>query len=149
MIPQDQLAICPKCKCDGCYVTPINEFNLNRYFCWGCGFNTTDLMREGEFDFEEVELAMPELYKDLAYTDEERRRWYPTTINIPDKGTVFINGTSIADWQWAGILVREATPEETSKFASKGIKYLSDTKTLRFFEKDFIEACDYVGIFKM
>lgn len=149
MIPQDQLTTCPKCKSDGCYVTPINEFGANRYFCWGCGYNTTDFMREGEFDFDEIELAMPELYKDLAYNDEQGRRWYPTTVNIPDKGTVFLNGTSIADWQWAGILVREATLEEAQRFTNKGIKYLSDTKTLKLFGKDFIEACDYVGIFKM
>jgi hypothetical protein len=149
MIEKDQLGICPKCKCDGCYITPMNEFGANTYFCWGCGFNTTDFMRQGEFDFEEVELAMPELYKDLAYNDEQGRRWYPSTVNIPDKGTVFLNGTSIADWQWAGILVREATPEEAQKLATKGIKYLSDIKTLKLFGKDFIEACDYVGIFKM
>ena len=46
----DKLTTCPLCECDGCYVTPINETAYN-YFCWGCGFQTNDLMKEGEFDF--------------------------------------------------------------------------------------------------
>jgi len=145
---KDQLSICPLCKSDGCYITPLSEF-ANKYFCWGCGYNTTDFMKEGQFDFEEIEIAMPELYKDLAKTDSEGRRWYPNTINIPDRGTVFINGKSAEEAQWAGILVRELTEEEQAKFASKGIKYLSDPKTLKLFGNDFVEACDYVGIFKM
>lgn len=149
MVSKDKLSICPKCGCDGCYVVPISEF-ANRYFCWGCGFNTTDLMKEGEFDFEEIELALPELYKDLAVTDSEGRRWYPSTISIPDKGTVFVNGQSADNWQWAGILVRELTDAEKAKNTGKlGTKYLSDTNTLKMFGRDFIEACDYVGIFKV
>ena len=38
----DKLDICPKCGCDGCYITPINE-TKNNYFCWGCGFQIFDL----------------------------------------------------------------------------------------------------------
>lgn len=144
----DNMSICPLCGCDACYITAINEV-ANRYFCWGCGYNSTDFLKEGEFNFEELEINYPELYLDLAKFDSEGRKWYPTTINIPDKGTVFINGTSIHDWQWAGILVREATDEEKKKLASKGVQYLSDSKTLKLFGTDFIEACDYVGIFKM
>lgn len=148
MINKDQLTTCPKCGCDGCYVAPISEF-ANSYLCWGCGFNTSDLMKEGEFDLEEMELSLPELYKDLAYLDQEGRKWYPTTINIPDKGTVFITGRHVGDWQWAGILSREATGEEAEKLKRIGQKYMSDSKTLKTFGKDFIEACDYVGIFKL
>lgn len=144
---KDQLSTCPLCQSDGCYVTPISEF-ASSYFCWGCGYNTTDLLKEGEVDFGEIELSMPELYKDLAKTDSEGRKWYPNTINIPDKGTVFMNGRTAEDAQWAGILVRELTEEEKTKF-KKGITHLSDPKTLKLFGNDFIEACDYVGIFKM
>jgi predicted RNA-binding Zn-ribbon protein involved in translation (DUF1610 family) len=39
---KDSLQICPKCGSDACYVTPINSTN-NKYFCFGCGFETTDL----------------------------------------------------------------------------------------------------------
>jgi len=146
MTSRDNLGHCPLCECDACYIAPISEF-ANSYFCWGCGYNTTDLMRVGEFDFEELEIGYPELYKDLAKIDSDGRKWYPSTINIPEKGTVFINGINSEDWQWAGILVRELTAEEKEKYAKKNITHLSDTKTLKLFGTDFIEACDYVGVF--
>lgn len=64
MTNNDSLGLCPKCSCDGCYITPINEAK-NAYFCFGCGFQTNDLMVEGEFDFEQYEETLPELYKDI------------------------------------------------------------------------------------
>ena len=49
------LTTCPKCKVqDSCYIVPVNEFH-NSYTCFNCGFQTNDLMREGEFNFEEYE----------------------------------------------------------------------------------------------
>ena len=54
-------------------------------FCWGCGYQTNDLMKEGEFDFEGYEEILPELYKDVKHKDEEGRVWYPAVINIEDK----------------------------------------------------------------
>ena len=62
----DKLSICPKCQCDGCYITPINE-TKNNYFCFGCGFQTNDLIKEGEFDLVVYEETLPELYKDIKY----------------------------------------------------------------------------------
>jgi len=143
----DQLIVCPKCKCDGCYVTPINE-TKNNYFCWGCGFQTNDLMKEGEFDFEAFEETLPELYKDIRDIDEEGRVWYPISINIPDKGTVFLNGTSVDSTYWSGIKVVELTEEEKQEPKYKGLTYKSDAKSLQHFGNDFIEACDYIGIFE-
>lgn len=142
----DQLTTCPKCGCDGCYVTPINEVKCN-YFCWGCGFQTNDLMKEGEFDFEAYDETIPELYKDLKHKDSEGRIWYPITINIEDKGTVFLNGTSKDDVHWSAIKTIKLTEEELRQPKYKGKVYKSDTKTLKNFDKDFIEACDYIGMF--
>ena len=143
----DKLDICPKCGCDGCYITPINE-TKNNYFCWGCGFQTNDLMKEGEFNFEAFEETLPELYKDVKYTDEEGRVWYPISINIPDKGTVFLNGKSIDDVQWSGIKVIELTEKEKTEPKYAGLTYKSDAKSLQSFGNDFIEACDYIGLFE-
>jgi hypothetical protein len=141
------MIICPKCGCDGCYKTPINETKSN-YFCWGCGFQTNDLMKEGEFDFTAFEETMPELYKDVKYTDQESRVWYPISINLPDKGTVFLNGTSKEDIKWSAIKVIELTEEEKKEPKYKSLTYKSDAKSLQNFGEDFIEACDYVGIFE-
>lgn len=143
---KDEMAICPKCGCDGCYKTPINETKFN-YFCWGCGFQTSDLMKEGEFDFTAFEETLPELYKDVKYVDEESRVWYPISLNFPDKGTVFLNGKSAEDTFWSAIKVVPLTEEEKEQPKYKNLVYKSDPKSLQSFGDDFIEACDYIGLF--
>lgn len=145
---QDQLSICPKCQCDGCYITPINE-TKNNYFCWGCGFQTNDLMVEGEFNFVAYEETLPELYKDIKYTDEAGRVWYPISINIPDRGTVFLNGKNKDVTEWSAIKVIELTEEEKAQPKYKNLVYKSDPKSLKSFGNDFIEAIDYIGMFNM
>ena len=144
---KDEMIICPKCGCDACYKTPINEVKSS-YFCWGCGYQTNDLMKEGEFDFEGYEEILPELYKDVKHQDEEGRVWYPITINLEDKGTVFLNGKSADSVEWAGIKVTELTEEEKAQPKFKDKKYKSYAKSLKSFGNDFIEACDYVGVFE-
>ncbi len=147
MMQKDLLSECPLCHGDGCYITFMNESAKN-YMCFGCGFTSNDLMKVGEFDFEEFESEYPELYKDIAETDSEGRKWYPAVINLPEQGTVFANGTSKENWQWAGILLRELTEAEKEKYAKKNITHLIDTKSQKLFGRDFIEACDYIGLFK-
>jgi Zn ribbon nucleic-acid-binding protein len=145
----DNLTTCPKCKAEeSCYVTPINEFH-NAYACFNCGYATSDLMREGEFDVEAYEQEMPELYKDLKYIDEETRVWYPQAINVEDKGTVFANGSSVEDWQWSGIKSIELTEEEKENSKFKGKTHKSDSASLKGFGSDFFEACDYIGLFEV
>lgn len=142
----DQMIICPKCGCDGCYVTPVNETKFN-YFCWGCGFQTNDLMKQGEFNFEEYEETLPELYKDTKFVDNQERVWYPISINISDRGTVFLNGKTKEETQWSAIKVIPLTEEEKKQPKYKNLSYKSDAKSIKHFGSDFIEACDYIGVF--
>ena len=145
----DQLTSCPKCNAsEACYTVDINEFHKS-YSCFECGFATSDLMREGEFDFELYEAEFPELYKDIKHVDEDGRVWYPQVINIEDKGTVFVNGSSKEDWQWTGIKSIELTEEEKNNSRFKGKTHKSDSTSLKGFEKSFFEACDYVGLFEV
>lgn len=143
----DNLITCPKCKApESCYTQPVNEFHKS-YLCLSCGFQTNDLMREGEFNFEEYEQELPELYKDIKTVDEEGRVWYPNIINIESVGTVFANGSSKDEWEWSGILNVELTEEEKESPRFKGKKYKSDSKSLKSFSKDYFAACDYIGLF--
>lgn len=143
----DNLITCPKCKVqESCYSIPFNEFH-NSYVCFNCGFQTSDLMREAEFDFEEYEHELPELYKDIKYKDEEGRVWYPYTINIEGKGTVFANGSSKDNWQWSAIKSILLTEEEKENPRFKGKTYKSDSKTLENFGSDYFAAADYIGFF--
>lgn len=142
----DTLSTCPKCSGDACYVVPINK-SRNSYFCFSCGYTTSDLQKVGEFDIKLYEESVPELYKDCKYIDSEERVWYPGTINIPHKGTVFLNGPSAQKAQWCAIKARPLTEEEKKSLANKGMTHKSDSKTLKNFENDFIEALDYIGFF--
>ena len=144
----DQLSTCPKCGCDGCYIAPVNE-TKNTYFCWGCGFQTNDLMKEGEFDFTGYEETLPELYREIKYVDAEKRVWYPIVLNVEEKGTVFLNGTSKEDVHWAGIKTVPLTEEEKQQPKYKSKSHKSQAKSLKNFGNDFIEAVDYVGLFNV
>ena len=148
---KDNLETCLKCGGDACYTTELNSTSKN-YFCFGCGFTTNDLMIIGEFDFDQYEETLPELYKDIKVNDGSQRVWYPITINLEDKGTVFAKGTSLMDWQWAGIKVKEVSKEEQEKFkipgSDKSYKYKTDMTTLKeYSQHDFMEALEYINFF--
>ena len=65
----DKLTICPRCSSDACYTTEVSE-KIRNHFCYGCGFQSNSLMKEGELIVEEQEEILPELYKDLKFEDE-------------------------------------------------------------------------------
>ena len=148
---KDNLETCLKCGGDACYTTELNSTAKN-YFCFGCGFTTNDLMVVGEFDFDQYEETLPELYKDIKVDDGSQRMWYPITINLENKGTVFAKGTNYSDWKWAGIKVKEVSKKEQKKFkipgTDKSYKYKTDMTTLQEFSQwDFMEALDYINFF--
>lgn len=144
---QDALVQCPKCKeQQACYKVPVSETKFG-YWCLGCGCHTTDLMIDGEFDTAMYEETLPELYKELKHIDEDKRIWYPTAVNEAG-GTVFVNGTSKDNWQWSAIKTVPLTEEEKKDPKYAGKDYKSDPKSLKHFEKDFLEACDYIGLFE-
>jgi hypothetical protein len=140
---EDKLVICSHCNSDACY--QHTQQGITIWSCMGCGFTTNELMVEGSELVKETEEVMPELYKDIKFIDDQKQIWYPTVINIQDKGTVFVNGTDKNTWGWAGIKAVETTDEEKEKF--KGATHKSDPKTLKIFDKKaFDEACAYIGL---
>jgi len=148
---EDSLIICPKCGSDACYKNPINEFHSS-YACFGCGFYTSDLMREGEFDFKEFEETLPYLHIDLKYTDKEGRVWYPQTVNIENQGTVFAYGKNKDEWKWAAVVMIEIEEEEKHKFKKPGTDeyytHKTDMKSLKLFERNnFMDALEFIGVF--
>lgn len=145
------LVTCPLCKQqECCNIESINEFH-NKYSCMACGFETNDLMREGEFDFDEYESdpAFPELYKDIKQTDEIGRVWYPITINIKGKGTVYAFGKTKEDWQWRATKSVKLTKEEKKLAKYKNQTHKSDPTSTQDFGKDFFEAADHINLFSI
>jgi hypothetical protein len=139
----DKLVTCKRCGSDACY--EHKQQGILVWSCMSCGFTSNELMIENSQLVQETEEVMPELYKDIKFIDDKKQVWYPTVINIQDKGTIFVNGTSKDDWGWAGIKTVETNEEEKQKL--KGATHKSDPKTLKTFGKDqFDEACHYIGL---
>jgi len=142
----DKLTDCPICNQIGSvYTTAINEFHSS-YLCLGCGFATNDLMIEGEFLFEEYETELPQLYIDAKKIDETKKVWYPNVVNIPEKGTVFLNGPNVEESEWSAIKSVKLTKEEKKNPKFKDKTHKSDSTTLTDFGSDYLSALEFIGI---
>lgn len=147
----DNLITCTHCGSDACYVVE-NSSEIKSYSCFGCGFTTNSLMKEGEeFYKQQIEL-LPELYKDMVFEDENGLKWIPTTINVPTQGMVFYNGTSKENAKWAAVKAVKVSEEEKEKYPipkkpGEYYEYRMDMTTIKDFEmKEFMDALSYVGI---
>jgi|TARA_B100001175_G_C19422224_1_gene596706 hypothetical protein len=147
----DKLTICKRCGSDACYVTEVND-KINNYFCYGCGFQSNSLMKEGEEIMEEQMELLPELYKDLQYEDEDGQIWFPSTVNLPTQGMVFANGSTISNWKWAAVKSVEVKEDEKEKYPIPGkegefYEHRMDMSTMKQFEeRDYMEALSYIGV---
>ena len=148
----DNLIHCDKCKGDACYKQEVTKDTVLLQ-CFGCGFCSTVLAeKDSEFYSRQME-GLPELYKDLAWVDPKTEQvWLPSTINIPNKGMVFANGTSKDNWRWSAVKAIPVTEEEKHKYPKPGKKgefyeWRVDMTTLKEFpERDYIEALSYIEV---
>ena len=143
----DKLIECKRCGGNACYEQKVNE-QVTTWLCWGCGFTTSTLMTEGSEVVTQAVETSPELYKDLMHKDKDGLTWLPATLTLPNKGMVFIDGTSKSNWKWAGA---QAIPlQEEDKKVSEDQTHKMDMKNVKHFEqKDFMEAADFIGMFKV
>jgi hypothetical protein len=145
---KDNLGICSRCGSDACYENNLGA-DYKVYMCYGCGFTTNTLMTEDSEFLEEQLEVLPELYKDLVYIDKNLLYWVPSTINVENKGMIFIQGKSAEDWNWVACPAKELTEEEKANFPEDAT-YKMDMKNASYFkERDFIEAMDYIGMFEV
>jgi hypothetical protein len=94
-------------------------------------------MKEGEEFHEQQMLDLPELYKDLAWTDPETNLvWIPNTINLQEQGMVFAYGPNKDSWGWGA-----------AKAIQEDGKWKMDLANMVVFpERDYIEALSFIGI---
>ena len=148
----DDLIICPKCGSDACYKQEVND-KVTNYMCYGCGFISNSLMKDGEEYWEQQQISLPKLYKDLIYKDENNQYWIPNTTNHPESGMVFVNGSNINDWSWAATKAIEVTKKEKLKYPIPGkpgeyYKHRMDMENLKSFNREhgYMDALSYIGI---
>jgi hypothetical protein len=147
---QDQLVECKRCGGNACYEQHIDE-NTTTWLCLGCGFTTSTVMNEGGKIVADLIATSPELYKDLLYTDSNKRVWAPSTITLPEKGMVFLDGSSKENWRWAAVLASKITDEDrklkqfpkdqTHKMDMAGIKHYG--------QKEFMDALEVIGFYEL
>jgi len=143
----DQLVDCKRCGGNACYEQPINE-QVTTWLCWGCGFTTSTLMTEkSELVTQAIETS-PELYKDLMFMDSDKRVWLPSTLTLPAKGMVFVDGTDTDSWAWASV---KAIPlQEGDKKVNEEQTHKMDMKNVRHFDqRNFMDAAEYIGMFEV
>lgn len=147
----DNLIICDKCGGNAAYVQEATP-EIKMYFCFGCGFSSNTLMKDGEEFYEQQIAILPELYKDLVFTDKEGKNWIPSVTNVPDKGMVFITGTNVDNWEWVGVKAVIVKEEEKHKYPIPGKKneyyeFRMDMGTMKKFGQDgFMDALSYTGL---
>ena len=147
----DNLINCLRCNSDACYVDEVNQ-DIKSYLCYGCGFQTNSLMKLGEQFYDEQLLNLPELYKDLLFTDINEMIWMPSAVNIPQQGMIFANGTNSNEWKWSAVNAVPVTEEEKTKYPIPGkegqfYEWRMDMTTISHFdERGFIDALSYIGV---
>jgi hypothetical protein len=148
----EEIINCPRSGGNLCYKVQVAP-EIYNYMSISCGFWTNSFMTEGhEFYMQQME-TLPELYKDLAWTDSETGLiWLPNTINVEDKGMVFANGTNISNWRWAAVKAIEIPEEDREKHPIPGkpgefMKYKMDMKNMKTFEeRDYMDALSFINI---
>lgn len=121
---------CPRCLSNAAFSNEEDKI------CYGCGFHTRKGWNKTKIkNLEKFEKDMPELYQSVRYIDENGSYWYPQTINLPQKGMVFADGSSPLTWKWCSVPLNSNTGKVDMSLASY------------YDEKDFIEALDNIGFF--
>ena len=148
----DNLVICERCGSDACYVQEVNQ-DIKNYQCYGCGFITNSVMKKDSQFLEEQMELLPNLYKELMGEDESGKVWMPSTVNLPEKGMIFANGSNAENWKWGAVRSVLVNEDEKEKYPIPGkdgefYEHRMDMDTLKEFEEgDYMEALDYIGVF--
>jgi hypothetical protein len=146
---EDSFIECPVCGRNTCYKQIIDSEGNFSLLCLSCGMTTnTYYTVDSELDKKTYE-ASPELYKDLRFVDQAGLVWYPSTITVPNKGMVFVDGSSKDNWKWATALAVEIPEKELKKFP-KGQTHKMDMSTLVHFKQDeFTLALERINFFSL
>lgn len=144
---KDGFVVCPHCGSNMCYKQSVGTEST--FLCMTCGFTTTTLMKEGSETEQRVTEKQPQLYKDLKFIDSDGLVWYPSVTAVPEIGIVYVDGTSVEDWNWVGTPFRKLSRHERRHVKQyKGKEYVADSaKTKKYGQDGFMEAAVEIGLF--
>lgn len=144
---KDQFQNCGRCNSKLCYTSTFNE-DVTTQLCLSCGFTTSSVMTKGSSTVENFFNTAPELYKDLYHVDDNGYYWVPGTITVPDKGMVFLDGTTKEDWKWVAVKPRPITKQERKdKPVLQDKAFTMDMENKKEFGQfDFSGALSEIGV---
>lgn len=147
---KDQLVECKRCNGNACYEQYIDE-KTTTWLCMGCGFTSSTVMdKEGPATKNTLEIS-PELYKDLMFVDDSNYAWFPATITLPEKGMVFLDGSTTTNWQWAAVKAIPLTEEEktSGRFPKDQSFKMNVRESFKFDQKSFMDALEVIGFYEI
>lgn len=149
----EKLVDCKRCGGNACYeqvLTPDEiKDTITTWLCMGCGFTTSTLMTKGSKVVKDAIETAPELYKDLLFEDTSGNIWLPSTLTLPGKGMVFIDGVDKQNWKWAAAKAIEILEEEKNKYP-EGQTHKMDMQNIKHFnQKEFMDALEMIGFFQV
>ena len=122
---------------------------VKTWLCFGSGYTTSTLMTEGSKTLNDLLETAPELHKDLLHKADDGKVWLPATITIPEKGMVFVDGTSKEDWKWAAAKAVKIEHNSNKKYP-KGQTHRMDMENVKLYsQKDFMDAMEEIQFFKV
>ena len=82
------------------------------------------------------------------HKDSDGQIWFPSTLTVPTKGMVFVDGTNKNEWKWAA--VRAIPLQEGDKKVADDQTHKMDMKNLKHYaERDFMDALEYIDFFAL
>ena len=157
---KDKLVESPICDSNACYESEFTTVNgpLKTWLCMTSGFTSNTAMTLDGDSLKETLEYTAELIKDLRQDHEppgggEVLAWFPTVVNLPEKGMIFPEGRSIDDWHWKVVKAIPVLEEEKEKFPIPGAKgeyykFKMDMKNPLVFDKmNFMDAAEAAGMF--
>ena len=129
----DNLVKCPHCEAEMCY--EYHNPHYIQWMCFNCGYGSTSHMVKDSDFVKSSKEVLPELIKDLEFTDENDFVWYPSTINVPEKGILFPNGNNKDNWAWAVAPLTPIKEEEKSRFPKKQTHKV-DLNNMQYFPRE-------------
>lgn len=145
---KDEFVPCQCCGRATCYKSFVDSDNFS-LICFSCGMTTTShCLVDSEMD-KQINESAPELYKDLRVVDSTGFAWYPATITLPEKGIVFLDGTSKDSCRWAAVRAVEIPKKDRKKYPANQ-KYKTDMSTVVYFPQDeFTLALQHINFFEV
>ena len=134
----DNLIKCPNCEAEMCYEYVHTQFV--QWMCFNCGYgSTSNMIKDSDFVKTSKEV-LPELIKDLEFIDPNDFVWYPSVINVPEKGILFPNGSNKNNWKWTVAPLIEITEEERERFPKNQNHKVDLANTENYPKEEFAAA---------